>query len=88
MLDDIPRPVVRDPEALRFRLFDAVATTFQAVADDHPLLIVLDDLHAADASSLLLLQFLARAIDYRRPRHPPKSTADDRQRLGLPRVAA
>ena len=63
VLDDIPRPVVRDPEALRFRLFDAVATTFQAVAGDHPLLIVLDDLHAADASSLLLLQFLARAIE-------------------------
>jgi DNA-binding SARP family transcriptional activator len=63
ILGDIPSPVVRDPEALRFRLFDAVATTFRAAARDDPLLIVLDDLHAADASSVLLLRFLARDVE-------------------------
>ena len=63
MLGDIPRPAVRDPETLRFRLFDAVASLLCAVAaDEQPLLVVLDDLQAADESSLLLLQFVAGTI--------------------------
>ena len=63
ILADIPHPAVRDPEVLRFRLFDAVATLLAAVADHgRSLLVVLDDLHAADEPSLLLLQFLAGAV--------------------------
>jgi eukaryotic-like serine/threonine-protein kinase len=52
-----------DPESLRFALFDA-ATRFllDAARRRGPLLLVLDDLHAADASSLLLLRFLGEAI--------------------------
>ena len=62
-LGDIPRPVVRDPETLRFRLFDAVVSFLgELAATERPLLVVLDDLHAADEPSLLLLRFLAGAI--------------------------
>jgi hypothetical protein len=47
----------------RFRLFDAVAATLRAVAAQTPLLVVLDDLHDADASSLALLDFVSRDVD-------------------------
>jgi class 3 adenylate cyclase/tetratricopeptide (TPR) repeat protein len=46
----------------RFRLFDAVANLFKRFALTAPLVIVLDDLHAADEDSLLLLRFLARDL--------------------------
>ncbi|HXV41839.1 MAG TPA: BREX system ATP-binding domain-containing protein, partial [Anaerolineae bacterium] len=46
----------------RQRLFDAVATTLQVLAQDTPLIVSLDDLHAAGESSLQLLHYLARRI--------------------------
>lgn len=49
-----------DPVQGRFRLFDAVSTLLRRAADEAPLAIVLDDLHAADVPSLELLRFLAR----------------------------
>jgi hypothetical protein len=49
-----------DPEAERFRLFDAVTNFLKNVARTAPLVIVLDDIHAADVDSLLFLRFLAR----------------------------
>ncbi len=58
-------PVVGLPaesEPARFALFDAVAAFLLDVARTRPLVLVLDDLHAADTSSLLLLQFLAREL--------------------------
>jgi DNA-binding SARP family transcriptional activator len=48
-----------DSEGARFQLFDAVAWLLRQAAATQPLVIVLDDLHAADTPSLLLLQFLA-----------------------------
>ena len=48
-----------ESEVARFRLFDAVAWVLRQAAAAQPLVIVLDDLHAADTPSLLLLQFLA-----------------------------
>jgi predicted ATPase len=39
-------------------LFEATAAFLRAVARDRPVLLVLDDVHAADPSSLLLLQFV------------------------------
>ncbi len=44
----------------RFRLYDAVATLLGALAARDPLVVALDDLHWADASSLRLLAFVAR----------------------------
>jgi class 3 adenylate cyclase len=58
----IQRPAtVMQPEE-RFRLFDAVASFFKRIAGTTPLLMVLDDLHAADEDSLLLLAFVAREL--------------------------
>src|SRR5439155_16437840 len=46
----------------RFRLFEAFASFLRRAAADRPLALVLDDLHAADAPSLLLLRFVAAQV--------------------------
>ena len=46
----------------RLLLFDAVQTIVGALAADRPLAVMLDDLHAADEASLLLLQYLSRQL--------------------------
>ena len=48
-----------ESEGARFQLFDAVAWLLRHATGAQPAVIVLDDLHAADTPSLLLLQFLA-----------------------------
>jgi DNA-binding SARP family transcriptional activator len=58
----LPAPPSGDPEGARFRLFEAATSFLRAVALTKPLLIVIDDLHAADTPSLLLLQFLADGL--------------------------
>jgi tetratricopeptide (TPR) repeat protein len=50
-----------DPEAERWRLFEAVDQCLASLAAAAPVLVVLDDLHWADASSLLLLRHVARS---------------------------
>lgn len=55
---DAPTP--SDPESARFLMFDAVAGLLRRFASSSPLAVVIDDLHAADLASLLLLTFLAR----------------------------
>jgi predicted ATPase len=57
-----PAEAPLEPETVRFRLFDAAASFVLAAALRRPLVIVLDDLHAADAASLLLLRFVGEAI--------------------------
>ena len=55
-------PVAKDTEGARLQLFDA-ATQFLITAAEHrPIVVFLDDLHAADAPSLLLLQYLVREL--------------------------
>lgn len=51
-----PGPV---SEGSRFRLFDSVAAFLRSAAVGEPLALFLDDLHAADVPSLLLLRFMA-----------------------------
>ena len=48
-----------ESEGARFRLFDAVATFLRNASEETPIVLVLDDLHVADAPSLLMLQFVA-----------------------------
>ncbi len=48
----------------RFALFEAVHAVLAAAAAERPALLVLDDLHAGDESSLLLLQYLARELSH------------------------
>jgi DNA-binding SARP family transcriptional activator len=50
-----------DPLA-RFRLYEAVSHLVAAASADRGLLVVVDDLHAADPDSLLLLRFLVGAL--------------------------
>jgi hypothetical protein len=47
----------------RFLLFDTVAQYLLSVAMDRPALVVLEDLHATDESSLSFLSFLAKQLD-------------------------
>lgn len=56
---ELPEPPRLDPEQERFRLFDSVSTVLTRMAARQPLLLVLDDLHWADRSSLLLLEYVA-----------------------------
>ena len=63
VLPDLPEPPPLSPESARFRLFDSTAALLQRAAGTQPILIVLDDLHAADIPSLLLLRFLGREMD-------------------------
>ena len=46
----------------RFALFDGVSSFVLAASEARPTVLVLDDLHAADEPSLLLLEFLAREL--------------------------
>jgi len=55
----LPSTPSLEPERLRFALFDAMSAFLSGAASRHPLVLVLDDLHAADRASLLFLQFLA-----------------------------
>ncbi|HZA23469.1 MAG TPA: AAA family ATPase, partial [Dehalococcoidia bacterium] len=51
-----------EPEQARFRLFESITTFLKNAARSQPLLLVLDDLHWSDRSSLLLLEFIAHRI--------------------------
>ncbi len=61
-LPNLLAPPYLEPEQARFRLFDSITNFFKNAAQSQPLMLVLDDLHWADKSSLLLLEFLAREI--------------------------
>jgi DNA-binding SARP family transcriptional activator len=58
LFPDLAEPSLEE-EGARFRLFDAVTRFFRNAASRHPLVLVLDDLHAADEPSLLMLRFVA-----------------------------
>jgi DNA-binding SARP family transcriptional activator len=59
-LTDLPEPVSDDVEGQRGRLFDAVASLLANAARGHPVVLVLDDVHWADRSSVLLLTYVLR----------------------------
>ena len=57
--DPPPAAEPTESEGDRFQVFDAVASFLRRAASAKPLAVFLDDLHAADAPSLLLLRFIA-----------------------------
>ena len=52
-----------NPERARFRLFDALAQFLRRAAHEQPILLVLEDLHWADESSLKLISFVSRQLE-------------------------
>ncbi len=63
ILPELPEPTPLDSNGARFRLFDATAEFLRNASANRPIALVLDDLHAADTPSLVLLRFLARQLD-------------------------
>ncbi len=59
---DVPEPPRTDPDSERLRLFGAVTDLLTRAGEESPLLVVLDDLHWADESSLPLLRHLVRNV--------------------------
>ena len=55
-------PARLEPEQARFRLMDAVSTLLVSASAHSPLVLVLEDLHATDADSLALLEFVMRQL--------------------------
>ena len=66
----------------RFALFDAVTTILRQAAASSPLLLVFDDVHAADLDSLRLLQFVARDLPHGRIAMVATYRAADARRSG------
>src|SRR5581483_8724834 len=61
-LPDLSVPPELTPGRARFRFFDSLARWLNRASRRQPLMLILDDLHWADPSSLLLLQFFARQL--------------------------
>ena len=61
-LPDLPPATTAESDGARFQAFDAVASFLRRAASARPITIFLDDLHAADAPSLLLLRFMAAEL--------------------------
>jgi predicted ATPase len=68
LLDASTAPNTTEPEGeeQRFRVFEAVGTLLGRLTEGQPIVLILEDLHAADEPSLLLLQFVATQVTDRR----------------------
>jgi tetratricopeptide (TPR) repeat protein len=62
LVPQLPMAADVESDGARFRLFRAAAEFLRRASRDRPIVIMLDDVHAADTPSLLLLQFLAREL--------------------------
>jgi DNA-binding SARP family transcriptional activator/tetratricopeptide (TPR) repeat protein len=63
IIDAPPAQPAADLDAARFRAYDATSGFIRSLAHQRPLVLVLEDLHWADAPSLELLTFLARDLN-------------------------
>jgi DNA-binding CsgD family transcriptional regulator/tetratricopeptide (TPR) repeat protein len=61
LVGDLPAPVTADPDTERHRLHVAVVDFLAAVSLRIPIVLVLEDVHWADAPSLLLVRHLVRS---------------------------
>ncbi len=62
-IDGPPPPQPSDPETERYLLFNAVGGLLGEMAETVPVCVVLDDLHWADAQSVVLLKHLVRTVE-------------------------
>ena len=61
-LTDLGSPPRFAPSSARFRLFDSITTYLKNASVDKPMVLILEDLHCADASSLALLEHAAADV--------------------------
>ncbi len=61
-LPELPTQPPLEPEQARFRLLDAVSSLLCDAAHERPLLVLLEDLHAADPATVALLEFVAPLV--------------------------
>ena len=61
-LPDLAPPPTFDPGSARFRLFDSITTYLKSASTHRPMVLILEDLHWADASSLAPLEHVAGNI--------------------------
>src|SRR5882672_6560915 len=58
----VPKPVEWSPELMPLRIADALLKTVTAAAADSPVMLVVDDIHAADSASIAILHSVARKL--------------------------
>jgi DNA-binding CsgD family transcriptional regulator len=64
LIPKLPRPTpISDAGQARFRLFDEITIFLKRIAEVQPLVLVFDNIHLADESSLRLLEFFAAGIE-------------------------
>ncbi len=61
-LPEVPSAPPHDAEEERYRLFESISSFLVNASRAHPILLILDDLHVADAPTLRLLQHLTRHL--------------------------
>jgi class 3 adenylate cyclase len=61
-LPDLPPPRESDPETERYLLYAAVVGLLEGAREEEPLLVILDDLHWADAPTLSLLRYVVASV--------------------------
>ena len=66
LLPDLAPPPALQPDAERFRLLDAAAQFFTALSGRAAVLLILDDLHWADAGTAMMMRHVARSCTHRR----------------------
>jgi tetratricopeptide (TPR) repeat protein len=62
LLPDVQPTAMLDPEAEKRRLFEVLAQYLTRLSDANPLLVVVEDLHWSDETSLNFLQYFARRL--------------------------
>ena len=60
---NLPTPIDLHGESFRIRLIDAVHQLILAVAEESPLILVVDDLHLADDASAAVVHLLVRRLE-------------------------
>lgn len=61
-----PPPLETDGETARIRIADAFIELVNAVAEEQPVILILDDLHLADDASISVLHLLLRRLEHQR----------------------
>lgn len=101
LFPDLAQPSEANSDSARFQLFDSTTTFLRNAGQIRPLLVVLDDLQAADTPSILFLRFLASQLSEMRvlvvgtyrdvaltPDHPLALALDELTREPITKIIA